>query len=61
MLFLQKISWSVKELNEIVFGEGDTTKSLRNRICKCQANFFGHVTRTEKLHHHVKTLMIKMQ
>ena len=37
----------------------DTTRSLRNRIRKRQANFFGHVIRREKLEHLLTTGMMK--
>ena len=36
-----------------------TTRSLINKICKCQATFFGHVMRREKLKHLVTTGMIE--
>ena len=41
----------------MVLQEGGTTRSFVNRICKCQATFFGHVMRKEKLEHLVTTGM----
>ena len=43
-----RISWTAKKSNETVLREADKTRSLINRICKCQAAFFGYEMRREK-------------
>ena len=51
MWFLQRmlrISWTTAKSKETVFREVDT-RSLKNRIRKRQATFFGHVMRKEEL------------
>ena len=52
-----QISWTAKKSRKTVLREVDT-RSLTNRIHKCQATFFGHVMRREKLEHLATTGMI---
>ena len=54
-----RISWTAKKSNETVVGEAYTTRSLINRIHKCQITSFGHMMRREKVDHLVTTGMIK--
>ena len=56
-------SWTAKKSNERVSREADTTRLLLNRplnrIPMCQATFFGHVIKGEKLKHLMTIRMIK--
>ena len=53
------VSWTAKKSNKTVLREADTTRSLVNKICKCWATFFGHVTRREILECLVATRIIQ--
>ena len=52
-------SHGLERNNKTVLQEADTTRSIMNRIRKCQAIFFGHVMRREKLEHLVTIGMIE--
>ena len=50
---------NLMDSKETVLQEVDTTRSLINRICKCQRTFLGHVIRKENQDHLVTTGMMK--
>ena len=43
------ISWTAKKSNQTVLRKADETRSLINRMHKCQAFFSGHVISRKKI------------
>ena len=56
---LTKNATNVMDCKDTVLQEANTTRSLINKIHKCQATFLGHVMRRKKVEHLVTTRMIE--